>query len=291
MPSLKKAYFLAFLSAALLGSSYIFFYLLLPNWSAGKILFYSYLLATGAAFAFHSKNLAFHIESIRKNKWPLLFAGACHGIGALLLLHSMRVLKPNIVVFLMQFVLVFVVAYSHIFLKERLSSLEEFGIAVVILGAFVMQWRQNLEFSLNSLIVVVSAALIATGDFLAKRYVRYIRPETLNLGRLFAMTLTGAAFVIFSGEGVAVTTKSLSIAIASGLLSGFLGWELFYIALKELELSKVNTIRALSPIFTGFYSYLLFGHIFTRSQWFGSLLIFIGVLSVVQGMRHRMEKV
>lgn len=286
METERVGYFWAFLSAALLGASYIFFFILLPRLSIGTVTFYIFLIGLLFALVSRVSHFRLYAGKVRENAFPLLVMGICQGVGTLLFLASMRALLPSTVAFLMQFVLIFVVLYSHFFLKERFNKTETVGIVVSLAGALILQWNQRVSFALTAL---GAAFLFATADFISKKYIQQIEPPTLNLMRLFSNAVTGLIYLLATQESFTISLTDFVIAGAAGLLCAFLGWELFFNSLSQIALAKANTIRTAAPIFTAAYAYILFGHLFTLMQSIGSLLIITGILFLIQGMRHKLK--
>lgn len=112
--------------------------------SSGQILQKIGVLNLGLAdFEFSSSNLFSLIIRMLNNYWLL---GGIFFMGLTLLSYLLILSKTNLSSFYPVFVsgtIIFVAIGSRIFLNETLSSLQIFGIFIIIIGIFLMFFGQN----------------------------------------------------------------------------------------------------------------------------------------------------
>ena len=107
-------------------------------------------------------------------------------------------------------------------------------------------------------------------------------PKTINLSRLFFISLTGLVFLLIRKESFNINFNNLQLIILGGFLCAYLGFELFYNSIKYLKLGVANTIRTLSPLFTLIMARIILNQTLSIAQITGSFLIFSGILILIK---------
>ncbi|MCK5449655.1 DMT family transporter [Candidatus Pacearchaeota archaeon] len=278
----RKGLIFAVLSSILLSLSYIFFTILLKTESISKVLFYWFLIAFIISLIFSLKENFKILNEIKNKKFPLIILGLAEGLASILFLTGLKSVGPVLTSFITQFTFIFVLIYSIILLKEKFNLLEFLGIIFAIVGVFIINWNQGISVVKGSFLVLLASFLFATSSFVAKKYIKNISPKTINLVRLFFISLFGLVYSFIQKTNLTFDANSIPIVIFGSFFCAFLGFELFYNSLKYLKLGTSNTIRALSPIFTIFLAFFIFSEIPNFVQIIGSFLILIGILLLIK---------
>ncbi|MBI2004066.1 DMT family transporter [Candidatus Pacearchaeota archaeon] len=284
---IKIGIFLAILSAILLSLSYIFFAILLKDESISKILFYWFLIAFIFSLFFGIKKRKQIFKEIKSKSNPLIIVGLIEGLAAIFFLNGLKTIGPVLTSFIVQFVFIFVLIYSLIFLKEKFKLLEFFGIIIAIVGVFIINWNQELSIVKGSFLMLIVAFLFATSSFIAKKYINEISPKTINLVRLFFIALFGLFYTFIKKTDLVLNLDILPLIVGGSFLCAFLGFEFFYNSLKYIKLGTSNLLRTLTPIFTIFFAFVILSEIPTFIKIFGSFLILIGVLFLIKNGKNK----
>lgn len=278
----QKGLLFAFLSSILLSLSYIFFAILLKNESISKILFYWFLTAFIFSLLFALKERINISNEIKSKLSPLIILGLVEGLASILFLIGLKTIGPVLTSFIVQFVFIFVLIYSLILLKERFNLLEILGIVIAIIGVFIINWNQSISIVTGSFLVLLASFFFATSSFIAKKYIKRVSPKTINLFRLFFIASFGLFYSFIQKDNLILNIDNIPLIIIGSFLCAFLGFELFYNSLKYLKLGISNTIRALSPIFTLVFAFIIFLEIPNFIQIIGSFLILIGIILLIK---------
>jgi len=278
----QKGLIFAGLSSILLSLSYIFFTILLKKESISNILFYWFLFAFIFSLIFSLGKKHKILDEIKNKISPLIFLGLAEGLASILFLTGLKNIGPVLTSFMTQFVFIFVLVYSLVLLKEKFNLPEFLGIILAIIGVFIINWNQGISFVSDTFLVLLASLLFATSSFIAKKYIKNISPKTINLIRLAFIAFFGLLYSFIQGINLKLDITNMPIIILGAFLCAFLGFELFYNSLKHLKLGTSNTIRALSPIFTIFFAFLIFSEIPNVIQIIGSFLILGGILLLIK---------
>ncbi len=287
MKNNKKGIFFAILSAILLSFSYIFFTVLLKGEAISQILFYWFLIALIFSLLFGIKKRKQIFKELKNNLNQLIFLGISEGLAAIFFLTSLKILGPSLTAFLVQFVFIFVLLYSLIFLKEKFNLFEFFGIILAIGGVLIINLNQEVYIIKGSFLILIAALLFATSSFIAKKSIKKVSSKTINLIRLFFISLFGLGYLLIQNENFIISLSNLWLIIIGSFFCAFLGFELFYNSLKYIELATSNTLRTLSPLFTLLFAFVILSEIPTLTKIIGGFLILVGVLILIKNVKNK----
>ncbi len=286
MDNKQKGLIFIVFSSILLSLSYIFFTILLRKESISNVLFYWFLSAFIFSLIFSLKEKHKVLSEIKGKFSLLIFLGLAEGLASIFFLTGLKNIGPVLTSFITQFVFVFVLIYSLILLKEKFNLPEFLGIIFAIIGVFIINWNQGISFVKGTFLVLVASFFFATSSFIAKKYIKNISPKTINLVRLSFIALFGLLYSFFQGITLTLEVANIPLLIIGSFLCAFLGFELFYNSLKYLKLGTSNTIRALAPIFTIFFAFIVFSELPNFIQIIGSFLILGGVLLLIKWQKR-----
>ena len=282
MINTRKGFLFAIFSSILLSLSYIFFTILLKEESISRILFYWFLVAFIFSLLFSIKERKKIFKEAKSKPIPLIILGMVEGLAAIFFLIGLNALGPVLTSFITQFVFIFILIYSIVLLKEKFNLLEFSGIILAIIGVFILNWNQSISIVRGSFLALLASFLFATSSFIAKKYIKNISPKTINLVRLFFIASFGLFYSFNQKTNLILKGDNIALIIVGSFLCAFLGFELFYSSLKYIKLGTSNTLRALAPIFTIFFAFVVLSEIPEFIQIIGSLLILGGILLLIK---------
>ncbi len=134
-------------------------------------------------------------------------------------------------------------------LKEKLTPLETFGIALSFIGATIISIEDfQLTNLIFTIIAVVYSFFLSLVSFAIKKYATQIPSALLNFYRMWGVSI--ALFILTAATGnLKLISFEESIFITLAGLCGVLGSSIcFFEAHKHLPISTINSLAAVSPI-------------------------------------------
>ncbi|KPU45684.1 putative inner membrane transporter YhbE [Oxobacter pfennigii] len=172
--------------------------------------------------------------------------------------------------------------FSVIFLKEKFSPLQASGVAVSLIGVFVILTQGNLDkiFEINynrgDLLMLLAISIWTAYSVIVKK-LKFVPPITATaVSSLFAVIIL-SPFAI--AEGIDFTKISSTAILGIIFLiffpsvCSFIFWN---ISIREIGASKAGVFLNLIPVFTVIIT-LFLGQDLSMSQIIGGLLVFAGV--------------
>ena len=200
-------------------------------------------------------------------------------LGALLWFHGTKMTQPTNVSFIFQFSRLFTAMVGVSVLGERLSIRENVGVALAILGGFIITYTSGVNLAFANLILLASAFFYAISYILAKMYIRDLNLISMATGRSIFISLMLLAYSSVLGK---LRMDLQYEAIGWGMLGAFFGpfltILLFYSALDRLEISKVSAILSTQPFFTVLFSIVIFNVIPDFGQLVGGAMATVGIM-------------
>jgi len=199
--------------------------------------------------------------------------------------------NPTIVSFLANTSPVFVIILGFIFLKERYTYTEIFGILITLLGVGLINVTES-GFQLKELSNPASLATFTFALFygislvLAKTKVGKLPSAMITQYRNAALWLGFFLLNLYIFERPAYTQESVVYIIIGSLFGPFLGTILTFSALQYLEASKVTLIITSRSFFIILGSFILLGILPSQIQFIGGILTIVGIFVIsISGMK------
>jgi drug/metabolite transporter (DMT)-like permease len=231
----------------------------------------------GLLFIFSKKTK--HYKIIIKNWRKIALLGLFSIVGSLFYAYGIFYSDPINATFIIQFAKIFTIMFGIIFLKERFTKLEGFGVIIALIGVFFLTFGNFKIEILNSLILLVASFFFAIGNFFSKVYIKKVNPITLAGGRVIFMFLFVLTFSIFFGRiELNIPLIVVFYAILGSITGLFLSFILYFKALEVFDLSKSTVIRTSEPFLTAIFSFIILFLIPTYNQLFGGILVVMGVI-------------
>jgi drug/metabolite transporter (DMT)-like permease len=186
---------------------------------------------------------------------------------------------------------VFVTLIAVLLLGERPSAVGYAGIALVVLGIYVLHLRTFSRADLlsplralrdrTSQLAVLTGLTIATYSVLDKQGIRYAEPLTYIWLVLAISALALAPYLLMRKRAEAVRelrANWLSIALVGAILLG--GYVLILIVLQTAPVSYATSVRGISVVFGALLGALVLRESLTAPKLAGACVIFAGVACI-----------
>ncbi len=186
---------------------------------------------------------------------------------------------------------VFVTLIAVFFLGERPSALGLAGIALTVVGIYVLHLRSFARRDLlgpiaalgtpASRYAVLTGLLIATYSVLDKLGIRYAEPLTYIWIVLVVSTILLTPYLLLFKRGEALRelrTNWLSIAIVGAIVVG--GYVFILLVLKDNPVSYATSVRGVSVVFGALMGVLVLKEALTPPKLAGAVVIFAGIVCI-----------
>jgi drug/metabolite transporter (DMT)-like permease len=183
------------------------------------------------------------------------------------------------------------VLFAMIFLDERLSRLQWFGILIGLLGVTIMvtkaDWQMltGLQFNIGDLLVLLAVCGFA-GYALT---LRKLPPQLTDTERLFAIAMSGSLLLLpfYIWESVTMTTvpfttHTIGVVLILALLVTVLGNAMWNRGIMIIGPSKATMFINLIPLFGAALAVSLLGESLRLYHLFGIILICLGIQCVIK---------
>lgn len=189
---------------------------------------------------------------------------------------------------------VWTAVFSFLFLGERLKRITWIGLAVTIVGTFIVILMGKAQISLSSthiignLIMLLAAMTWAAGTVVSKKLLDSVGPMTMAF---WASLLTTPLHLLMSGPRIVeawpeLTQPNLILAMLfSGFGSTGLAYALWHVGVRQLGGSHASVYQNLVTLVAVLSSWIFLAESPMLSQLAGGCLIVCGVLIMRRG-RH-----
>jgi drug/metabolite transporter (DMT)-like permease len=246
----------------------------------------TFVLAIGAAqitvFNLINKRARLHWQGFRRHAGFYLSVGLLVAVSTSMNYAAIAFIDPGMASLLGKTGILFGIALSIIWLRDRLNRQKTFGALIAVTGVFVIGFHSggNSPLSLGALLVLGSAFLYALHTAIVKRFGDDINFAEFFMHRL--LTTTGAllALTLLSGEWSWPHPGIWLLLLIVGSVDVVISRALYYAALRRLNMSTHTVILTLSPVIAVFWSMLLFNTWPTLQELIGGLAVLAGIAIV-----------
>ncbi len=179
---------------------------------------------------------------------------------------------------------VFAAIGSRILFKERLSFLNYAGIVLSFIGVviFVLNKDGSLSYSPKGIALIFVAVFSAVGyNLTLSRLVEHYSPiYIVNVQNVIGGVLFLPLFLTMEIKPFLEVTLNFKMFIPVILLAAFAScaaFILFAFSVRILGLMKANVFTNSIPLFTAFFSFLLFGDLLTVQNLIGMVIVISGL--------------
>jgi drug/metabolite transporter (DMT)-like permease len=234
----------------------------------------------------------------KKSHWPLLlgvsfFNPFLYFIGES---FGLNLVSPTISAAIIATIPVFTPVFAFLFLRERIKTINILGLFISFAGVLIMliERKSGITASVTGLAFLFMAvvAAIIYGVLLKKLTFSYGPIQIVFIQNLigifyfipvvFGLESAGLSAIVFSTEWIIPL-------ILLGVFASSLAFVTFTYGVEKLGIAYANSYTNTIPVFTAFFSFLLWGENLTFDKILGILLVVAGVL-LSQRIRFRGKK-
>lgn len=167
---------------------------------------------------------------------------------------------------------------------EVITRAKLIGSGAILIGSFLVLFKGFSEFSWGDILIMLSTVSYPLGNFISKKLLKEISPETLLLSRLvLGLPVLFILSLLFApGYDYLTVFKAhwLLIIIAGGFCLA-ISKLLWFNGIKRLDISYAVPLAMTFPVFSLVTLWLLGWETISIQQFFGILALFIGVWCIV----------
>ena len=180
--------------------------------------------------------------------------------------------------------LVFVLAISWWYFKERLRREALIGAMLIIVGTSLMALGASRDgianfpgiMSTGALFIFVSGAAFAAAEGFAKVISPAIDPRVLVIWRSLMFVVVYSIATIAFGVWVPPSASDLVLIALASLCGPVLAHMFLVMALKRNDLGRTLLLVQVEPVVTAVAAYFLLGEVAVAHEWRGAVLILVG---------------
>ncbi len=232
----------------------------------------------------HARHRSGLIESFRAHRRrPIIVLGVISGVSTLLFFLAIRLIDPAVASFFDRSETLFAVLLGFVLFGERLTRLELIGMIVLFSGTMILTYTSGQAALLGGVLIFAANFLYVLGLALVKSKLGEMDAGALTgLRAVFGLPILIGHAVIIGGWHMPELTQIVAIFIGA-FIGSFIGHMLYYRSLQYIDLSKASLLHSSQPLFVAMYSLLVFSTLPGVQQWFGGMLVLLGVYLLLRG--------
>jgi len=234
-----------------------------------------------AVFLIGQRRIRFTV--FRQHAWFFVVVGFLVASSTAVNYTAVSYIDPGTASLLGQTSIIFALAFSLIWLRERLSRMEWIGAWIAILGIFVISFQPGDYLRLGSLLVLGSACMYSLHAAVVKRYGEEIDFANFFLFRVLSTTGFLILFTTAQQQWIWPGWEAWPFILLAGTSDVVISRVLYYLALRRLQMSFHAILLTLSPVITILWSLVLFGERPSLQGLIGGAVVIAGVILVTQG--------
>lgn len=198
--------------------------------------------------------------------------------------------NPAVVSFIGNIGPVFVVILGITLLKERFGKWQMVGIAVAIIGVFVINFKGQAFGGFlepGAIYVIMASLFFAIATIIGRRYHRFLDPDLMSLARSIMLALVFAVLFIISRESLELEWSVWRDLAIGSLFETLLTIVFAYQALKRIEATSTSLIISSKGVWTLLLAWAFLDVFPTGLQLFGGILTLVGVYLITARLSSR----
>lgn len=282
----KKGYFFVFLTGVFFALEVIGFKEIFRNYNIEPEI--AALFGVGFAFIIvtpyfltSKRRRSKVIITVRRDGIVLTLGTISNAFGIVLYYYALKQTDLGPAAILIKTTVLYNVMLGVLFLGERLKKIEIFGIAIAILGIYMISTLEGQIKIISAFCILLSAFLFAIQSYMIKKYI----PEILGLEYAYLrLLLLSVFFFLYSLWIGSFQIPDISIIVILGLFSllgYFLGRAFYFEAHNYLPISKLNATLLIEPIFLMFVGILFMKEPIDSQKLAGAGIILTGLYLIV----------
>jgi len=215
---------------------------------------------------------------ILKNVFLVATLGFFAALGSIFAFLGLTIGKASEAGFIFQLETFFAAILAYLFLKEKLSQNQVWGLVPMFIGAYVFSTSLSFSFEIGNLYFLGSAFVWGINDIIVKRKRKHLSPFFLAFGRnFFSLLILLPLAIQYLPENLQkLTGQDAFLLLLYGLIvAGII--LLLYFAFGYIKTAEALSYQLLSPIITAVIAFYTFGERLNSIQITGGGVILIGL--------------
>lgn len=224
----------------------------------------------------------------------LLVVALLELVGVTAFFTSIKIIEnPAVVSFIGNIGPVFTAILGITILKESFNRKEIAGMALVLVGAFIISYKG--ETSIRDLFIdgaeyaILSAFLFAVSTVVSKKQIKKLPPPLQSFSRTLILFIFAFAMMLHFNKGFAISGNALLNITIGSIVGPFLTIFAKYNALKYTEASRISILGSMKGLVVMLFAFIYFGSLPLLYQIYGGVISVIGVFLISLG-RSRVFK-
>jgi drug/metabolite transporter (DMT)-like permease len=240
------------------------------------LVFIFIMFATAALLSIFY-NLVFNRDEFKKinksNIWKMILVGVIgSGMANIFTFYGLKLSTAINYGFIIKTGLIFVIALSYFFLKERITPQKIFLALLLLAGAYLISTKgESYIPHIGDILIVGGAFFYSVSTIIAKPLLRAVKPETLVMFRTAFASLFILPFVPFIATRT-FNLKTLLIVILAGFIA-FLSLTFLNKTLQNATASYVSMMSMITPLLVAIMAFAILGEGMNMHQLIGGVLI------------------
>lgn len=280
-----RAYFLAMLAMLFWGLSFVWFKLVIVQYTPITIIFLRLLISSAILLLFLLIGRSFQKIARKDMKWFLLLAFTqpfCYFLGES---FGLTMVSSSVSAVIISTIPLFSPIAAYFFVREKISREIIIGILFSFAGILLMLINPDFSVSasLKGVMLLFAAVLAAVAyTVVIKKLAFSYNPVTIILmqnllGALYFLPL----FLVFDLKtflGVSPDIKVITSLLQLSFFASTLSYLFYIISIKEIGVIRSNILTNLIPIFTAVFSYFVLSERFTWIKILGMAVVMAGIV-------------
>lgn len=218
-------------------------------------------------------------QAIFKNKWKLIFSGACIGINWVLLFESYRYTTVATATLCYYLQPVFVIVASHFILSEKLTLKKFICVIIALCGMIpvsgVLESGLPSMSEITGILLAIGAAALYAANIVTNKTMSDMPSYDMTIICMTtaALTLLPYALNTISFSEIQFQPIPLLLLLTVCVVHSGVAYAMYYSALKLLPAQNVAIYGYIDPIFAIFLSAIFLKEPFTISTFIGAVMI------------------
>jgi len=282
----------AFMSTLAMSNVYIFSKSALKEVSLAQFGFYWFgiaiILLSGLIFFRGDQKV---ISKLTPKAYKILLAiGILEIFSTSLFFLAIKTIEnPAIVSFLGNMKPIIVITLGFFILHERFKGIEILGLIVTLSGGVILGYKPNLTFQMlldEGIIFILGSIVFGATSMIVIRKNPIKMPSVIYAtSRSLFLFIASSIFLIVSDNGLSIPQSALINISLGSLLGPFLAVLASYIAIRNLEVSRVSLIGTSKGVLVLIGAYFVFGKFPSTIQIIGGATTILGVILITLGKK------
>ncbi|MHB9056985.1 MAG: DMT family transporter [Paludibacteraceae bacterium] len=210
--------------------------------------------------------------------------------------YGLTMVKPTLASVIVATIPVFAPFFAFAFLKERFTAMNMIGIAVSILGVYLIVNKADGSETTSvpgvTLVFLAVFSAIIYGLILRKIPVKYSATNIIFYQSLFGLIFfipTSLIVDLKQFSSITLQPESIGALLMLTVFASVFAFVLFADVVRKIGITKSEVFTNLIPVFTALLSWMIFKEIMNFVQWFGVFIVILGVFVSQSKIKFRKQ--